>query len=97
MKTIITLLLAAALATGCATRGQNFDMADVNGFEPGVTTYEEVVQKLGKPKAQNFAQDGGKSATWVYARASIVGSESKATRLIFDKDGKLVRIASKVE
>lgn len=97
MKIIATILLAAALAAGCATRGQKFDMADVESFQPGVTTYEEVAEKLGKPRAQNFDKDGNKSVTWVYVRASIAGAESRGTRMIFDKDGKLIRVASKVE
>lgn len=93
------LIIVAAIFTlaACATRGQKFEMSDVENFQPGVTTYEEVVEKLGKPRSQNFAQDGGKSATWVYARASLAGSESRGTRLLFDKDGKLVRVMSKVE
>ena len=92
------MIVAAMLAlTACATRGQKFEMTDVENFQPGVTTYEEVVEKLGKPRSQNFTQDGGKSATWVYARASLAGSESRGTRLLFDKDGKLIRVMSKVE
>lgn len=85
------------MLAACATRGQKFEMSDVENFQTGITTYEEVVEKLGKPRAQNFTQDGGKSATWVYARASLAGSESRGTRLLFDKDGKLVRVMSKVE
>ncbi len=92
------MIVAAMLAlSACATRGQKFEMTDVENFQPGVTTYEEVVEKLGKPRSQNFTQDGGKSVTWVYARASLAGSESRGTRLLFDKDGKLVRVMSKVE
>lgn len=93
------MIVAAIFAlTGCATRGQKFEMSDVESFQPGITTYEEVVEKLGKPRSQNFAQDGGKSATWVYARAGVlVGVESRGTRMLFDKDGKLVRVMSKVE
>lgn len=92
------MIVAAIFAlTACATRGQKFEMSDVESFQPGVTTYQEVVEKLGKPRSQNFTQDGGKSVTWVYARASLAGSESRGTRLLFDKDGKLVRVMSKVE
>lgn len=93
MKTITTILLIAALATGCASRGTKFEMSDVEAFQPGVTTYDDAVAKLGKPKAQNFAQDGSKTATWVYATA--LGG--KGTKIAFDKDGKMVRVMSKVE
>ena len=96
MKKLMIIAAICAL-TACATRGQKFEMSDVENFQPGVTTYGEVVEKLGKPKSQNFSQDGGKSATWIYVRASIAGSESKGTRLLFDKDGKLIRVMSKVE
>lgn len=91
------IVVAIFTLAACATRGQKFEMSDVENFQLGVTTYEEVVEKLGKPRAQNFDKDGNKSATWVYARASLAGSESRGTRLLFDKDGKLVRVMSKVE
>lgn len=97
MKKLI-VVIAMLMLTACATRGQKFEMSDVESFQPGVTTYDQVVEKLGKPRSQNFAQDGGKSATWIYARAGVlVGVESRGTRMLFDKEGKLVRVMSKVE
>lgn len=88
------MIVAAMFAlTACASHGTRFDMADVEAMQPGVTTYDEAVQKLGKPKAQNFAADGSKTVTWIYATA--LGA--RGTKIAFDKDGKMVRIMSKVE
>lgn len=97
MKTITTILLIAGLLSACATRGTNFDMADVNAFQPGVTTCDDAVAKLGKPKSQNYAQDGSKTMLWIFAQASIAGSSSKGTKIAFDKDCKMTRVMSKVE
>lgn len=96
MKKAIAILLFALLA-GCATKGQKFDMTDVNTFQPGVSTYDEIASKLGKPYGQNFAQDGSKTVTWIYVQVSPVGSETRGTKMLFDKEGKLTRIMSKVE
>lgn len=92
MKKLMIVAVMLTL-TACASHGTRFDMADVEAMQPGVTTYDEAVQKLGKPKAQNFAQDGSKNVTWIYATA--LGA--KGTKIAFDKDGKMVRIISKVE
>lgn len=97
MRSVFAAVLAASILAACASRGTNFEMADVDAFKPGVTTYEEVVSKLGKPKGQNFATDGSKTVTWIYAHASLAGSGAKGTKIAFDKDGKMVRIMSKVE
>lgn len=97
MKKLMIVAAIVAL-TACASQGKKFEMSDVESFQPGVTTYEEVVEKLGKPKAQNFAPDGSKTALWVYARAGVLtGVESRGTKLQFDMGGKLVRVLSKVE
>lgn len=96
MKKLMIVVAIFAL-TACASHGTRFDMADVEAMQPGVTTYDEAVQKLGKPKAQNFAEDGSKSVTWVWAMAGLGVVKSRATRILFDKDGKMIRVASKVE
>jgi len=92
MKKLIIVVAFFGL-TACASHGTRFDMADVEAMQPGVTTYDEAIQKLGKPKAQNFAKDGSKTVTWIYATA--IGA--KGTKIAFDKDGKMIRIMSKVE
>ena len=97
MKKLVLATLLALAMTACASRGTKFEIADVEQFQPGVTTYDEAVAKLGKPKAVNIAKDGSKSVTWIYAMATIGHVESRGTRILFDKDGKMIRVASKVE
>lgn len=95
-KLILASVLALTLAA-CATKGTNFNMADVDAFQPGVTTLDDAVAKLGKPRGTKIGPNGEKSVTWIYAQASLAGSESRGTRILFDKDGKMIRVASKVE
>ncbi|HJV26721.1 MAG TPA: hypothetical protein VJ673_13620 [Aromatoleum sp.] len=97
MKLITTMLFAAALLTGCATRGTNFAMSDVEVMQPGVTTYSEAVARLGKPASVKYAEDGRKSVLWLYVQASLVGAEHRGVRVSFDKDDKMIRIVSKAE
>lgn len=98
MKKLMIIAVMLALATGCATRGTRFEMSDVEALQPGVSTYDEAVQRLGKPRAVNLAADGSKSVTWVYVQTGLATrTESRGTRILFDKDGKMIRIASKVE
>lgn len=93
----LMVLAAMLFMTACASRGTKFEMSDVEAFQPGVTTYEQVVEKLGKPKAQNFANDGSKTATWIWVQVVPGASQSRGTKIAFDKEGKMVRVMSKVE
>lgn len=97
MKTIATLLVAAAVLVGCASSGHRFEMADVNTFQPGVTTYNDAVAKLGQPHSESYNEDGTKAVIWAYSFASPVGAFARATKILFDKDGKLVRVMSRVQ
>lgn len=97
MKKYLSAIVVVTALAGCASKGTKFDMAQVEAMQPGVTTYDEAVQSLGKPTAINYAKDGSKSVTWVWAQASIVGSQSRGARILFNKDGKMIRVASKVE
>ena len=90
-------VLSLAMLTACATRGTNFEMADVNSFQPGVTTIQEATAKLGKPHAVKYDKNGRQLVTWTYAHASLAGSGGKAARIVFDADGKMERIFAKVE
>lgn len=97
MKKCLTAFVFSIALAGCASQGTRFDMAQVEAMQPGVTTYDETVRTLGKPYAINYAQDGSKSVMWMWVQVSPVGSEHRATRILFDKEGKMIRIASKVE
>lgn len=81
-KLIITLM--TVLTIGCMSVGTKFDGSDVRAMKPGVTTYEEAVAKLGKPKSTVYRDDGSILVTWVYA-TSMPGS-GRAAKILFNKD-----------
>ena len=68
MRNAIVLFAAFWLAA-CATSGTKFEMSAVNAMQPGVTTYEEAVAKLGKPHGVTIAADGAKNVVWSWAQA----------------------------
>ena len=73
------VLFAAILLVACATSGTKFEMSDVNAMQPGVTTYEEAVAKLGKPRGVTVAADGTKNVVWSWAQAGgFTGIQSRA-------------------
>ena len=47
----VSVLAGVALIVGCASVGQDFDMAEVDRLQPGVTTLEQAKEKLGKPQS----------------------------------------------
>ena len=90
------VLFATILLAACATSGTKFEMSDVNAMQPGVTTYEQAVAKLGKPFGVSMTADGTKSVVWSWAQAGgLTGIQKRAARILFDKDGKMVRVAGK--
>lgn len=97
MKKYLCAAVVLAALTGCATKGTKFDMAQVEAMQPGVTTYDDAVRTLGKPYLIHYPEDGSRSAMWMWVQASLVGSQSRATRILFDRDGKMIRVVSKME
>jgi len=95
MKRLITAALIA-LTLGCAhTSGSRFNMDDVDAMKPGVTTLTEAKEKLGKPYAVKFDAAGNQMVTWAWASTSLAGASKGAASIIFDKEGKMVRINGK--
>ncbi|KVE59265.1 hypothetical protein WI94_04180 [Burkholderia vietnamiensis] len=75
--------------------GNKFDIHDADQFIPGVTTMQQAQEKLGAPTATNAMPNGGTLQQWVYSQASMVGGTSSNIAILFDRDGKMIRIASK--
>ena len=74
-------------------------MADADQFQPGITTYDQAVAKLGPP-AHTAAMPGGqKAAGWTYIQssASLVGAKSTSQRvmIMFGADGVMVGTVSR--
>lgn len=90
------ILTMTILLVACATSGTKFEMSAVNAMQPGVTTYDQAVANLGKPFSVNIAADGSKRVVWSWAQGSgLTEVQSRAVGILFDKDGKMVRVAGK--
>lgn len=92
----IMVCVAFAL-TACASSGTKFEMADIERMQPGVTTEQEAVQKIGKPTNTRFNPDGSKALIWAWAQTVPGKTTSRGVSVLFDKEGRFVRIISKTE
>ena len=92
-----SVIAGIALIAGCASTGQDFDMAEIDRLQPGITTIEQAKEKLGKPRSITNAADGSYGAIWVRAQASMGSVTSKSVSILFDKDGKMIRVSHRSE
>jgi hypothetical protein len=96
MKRLLGALVLALLTSGCAYdhRGHRFDPGAVAQLQPGVSTEREAIDKLGPPLADVFNYAGGsKLLHWHYVYGTPIGTSSEAlTGILFDSDGKMVRV-----
>lgn len=93
-KTFAACALALSL-TACMTTGNKFDIHDADQFVPGVTTLQQAQEKLGTPTATNAMPNGGTLQQWIYSQASIFGGTSSNIAILFDKDGKMIRVQNR--
>ncbi|WP_243435488.1 hypothetical protein [Burkholderia pseudomallei] len=93
-KTFGACALALTLSA-CMTMGSKFDIHDADQFVPGVTTMQQAKEKLGTPMATNAMPNGGTLQQWMYSQASVIGGTSSNLAILFDKDGKMIRIQSR--
>lgn len=94
---LVTLVACAALITGCASVGQDFDMAEVDRFQPGVTTIEQAKEKLGKPGSITNTANGEVGFVWSRSQVVMGAGKWKSVGILFDKDGKMVRVVLRSE
>jgi hypothetical protein len=87
---LVTILFALLSACGAGT---NFSQATVDRLQPGVTTYDEAVAKMGKPYQVGTRPDGSTLAIWSYAN---VGS-TRAVGILFNSRGVMDRITSRTD
>ena len=76
MKAIISALVDIFLCD-CAAMGIKVDPNQVAQFHPGMTTYAEVVEKLGKPNAEQYDAEGVHAIKYVHSEASPFGASAQ--------------------
>lgn len=95
MRTLWVMCLAALILAACVYQqhGNRFDAAVVRSLQPGITTEEDAIAKLGKPSAASRMADGGRLLQWqfVYGTAVGVGGGAHAA-ILFGPDRKMVRV-----
>lgn len=66
-------ILTAALLTGCASVGNNFDESKVSQIKKGETTENELLQMFGGPQNRSVTSEGQTILTWMYTESSVKG------------------------
>lgn len=92
IKRIAVLCVASLALTACMTVGHKFDPSAVDSMRPGVTTIQDAETALGKPASSSAVVNGGTLLQWIYTQGSVVGASSAHIAVLFDKNGKMVRV-----
>ena len=108
MRLALVVTLALTLSA-CATVGRKVTQQQLSEFTEGKTTYQEVINKLGKPTNSTVNSDGTRLITYSYVQSQMTkesyipivggflrGSETESTyaMLQFDKHGVLTQYTS---
>lgn len=101
---IFGIAIAIALA-GCVAVGTQIKKEQLTGFATGVTTYEEVISRLGQPNTLAIKSNGTRVAIYTYIHSQprpesfipfvgiiVGGADSKinTTEFTFDAENKLL-------
>lgn len=97
MFKFLTAFFVAIVLTACATSGTKFNMADVDAMKPGQTTIADAKAVLGPPANQVNKADGTMGLVWVYSHVNPTNAQSRSVGILFDKDGKMIRVVTKGE
>jgi outer membrane protein assembly factor BamE (lipoprotein component of BamABCDE complex) len=105
MRKIVSASIVALMLAGCVTSGTKVDPSIVSGFQPGITTLEQVKTKLGEPNSVTKKPDGSTVAFYNFLHGQpsgtsfipVVGAfvghsdmKSQITELNFDRNGKFI-------
>lgn len=109
MKKFLTIVLATALFTGCATMGRKLDQTNIDKIKKGETTREEVLQLIGSPDQIMRDGDGNVTFMYMYVRATakpegfipVVGvfaggvdTQNQMFQVTFGEDGVVKNVLS---
>jgi len=92
LRLLITLVALIALAA-CTSVGTKFDASVLQTFKPGVTTIADAKEKLGTPANTENDANGSKRLFWLFMETKVFqAGKSGQVEILFDKQGKMVRI-----
>lgn len=89
------LVICCLLLSACATSGNKFEMSEVDSMQSGVTTIQEAQARLGKPTSVSNMANGSTLLQWMFIEASAFHSTGRHVAVLFDSNGKMIRITHK--
>jgi hypothetical protein len=93
-RLLITLALFASLSVQAAELGTKFEIANADSFEVSVTTIDEAKEQLGAPVSISTDAEGNQTLWWKYVKVgTFSGRDVRKLSVVFDKDGKMLRVA----
>jgi hypothetical protein len=93
MKIVIVVLAVVLGLTACAQRGTRFDVDKVSELQPGISTDQDAIAKLGPPMAVSNAASGNKLLQWQYVYGTALATGGGAhVAILFGQDGKMIRV-----
>lgn len=80
-------------------------MATADSFQPGVTTEQEAITKLGKPESVQFVPGGGHRVAWQYVKTDTTVSPGhvrgasihEGIAIIFNSSGVMERVDKRIQ
>ena len=94
MKHISVIFGFLLLVAGCSyQQGSRFDAKAVGQLQPGVSTEQDAIAKLGSPAATINNADGTQLLQWqyVYGTATSAGGNAHAA-ILFGPDRKMIKV-----
>jgi hypothetical protein len=93
----LALAVFMTLLSACTTIGNKFDPSLVNELTPGVSTMADARHSLGPPSAMSTYPDGRQLLQWQYSQGTIIGASGAHVAILFDSDGKMMRVTHRFE
>lgn len=97
LKRLFTLVLAGATLTACVTIGTKFDIRKADQLTPQVSTADDAIALLGNPTSDSNINGTNRLLQWQYSQGTMVGGNGAHLAILFDKDGKMIRITNKTK
>lgn len=89
----LAIVAAIGMLAACShTVGSQYDTAGASALQPGVTTLDEAKAKLGSPVSSTTVPQGT-LVSWSYGKAQLGGAKFDQLSVLFDKDGRMIRVA----
>jgi hypothetical protein len=91
MRQFLVFALVCVLSA-CTKVGRPISQAERDQITEGVTTREELLNRLGPPALLSKDGNGNDMVTWVYVRSAFlgVGYKSQAFTARFDASGRVI-------